>query len=182
MAFSDTVGTSTAVTDPATVACPYCQTSDRISLKVRARLTDGCFMAGQQPELCERSPLQEVWLSYAEMASLTALGTANRRLRQKQGRSAWHHSLGLRAMDTALWHTVLPPTDDVDGLLTGALGLFDRTATPCRGEWANCVRVAVYKYLRQLLTRRVPHNRDELARELIAAGLWDEDPPQPRPI
>jgi hypothetical protein len=120
-----------------------------------------------------------VWLAYAEMASLMALSEANRRLMRKQNRSVRGHNHPLRKTDKLAWHTVLPAAQDVEELLAGGtLDLFIRTAKPCDDTRANCVRVAVDNYLRQLLTRRVTHDRDMLEQELEAAGCWDEGPPQ----
>lgn len=113
-----------------------------------------------------------VWLSYAEMASLVALGEANRRLLRKQDRSVRHRDHPLGKVDKPLEaHTVLPAGQYVDELLAGTLDLFTRTAKRCDDERANCVRDAVYDYLRQLLTTGKAHDPGMLEQALEAAGL-----------
>jgi hypothetical protein len=126
---------------------------------------------------------QQTWLSYAELAAIGALITANRRLLRKHSRALRNRANRLRQVDPLHWHTILPVVDiDVDELLRGALALFHRTA-PTTGEIAKCVGEAIVLYLQTIIVARIAHDRQALAGVLIAAGclteLTDAQPPGP---
>jgi hypothetical protein len=110
-------------------------------------------------------------LAFAEHAVLNALEKANRSLLRQVGRSARHHSNGLKDLEPSRWHTVISTQGvDVDQLLEGALELFKQSAQHLDPDQAACIEFAIETYLRVVIAAGQDHNPQVLAQHIAAAN------------
>lgn len=124
----------------------------------------------------QQAPYRQWILSFAELAVVTVLDTVSARLLRRAGRSARHHSNGLRTLERHQRYTRLPPPQqaELDELVADTLRVFDATAPagPDRNT-VRCVRASIAGYVTDLVAHSRPHDRDQLAAAINSAGCVD---------